>query len=189
MIVCWARLILKGKDHGIHAFLFHLRDEKGILPNITIKDCGHKMGINGVDNARFWFHNLRVPKAALLNRFGDISDDGEYSSPLKDPSARFAQNMGIPPSRLLLKNAGLFLSLFSTVSLPNTGMLSDGRLHISRQSTQASKLGLTTAIRYSLTRTQFGPPGEPEVPIMSYQIHQVWAIFLSVLCYVSERLD
>jgi len=51
-------------------------------------------------------------------------------------------------------------------------MLSDGRLHICRQSTQASKLGLTTAIRYALTRRQFGPPGGPEVPLMNYRMHQ-----------------
>lgn len=94
MTICWARLILRGRDYGIHAFLIHLRDAQGrALPGVSIKDCGHKMGINGVDNGRFWFDNYRVPKNALLNRYGDVSSGGEYVSPTKDADSRFALSM------------------------------------------------------------------------------------------------
>ena len=99
MTVCWARLILKGTDYGIHAFLIHLRDSRGdVLPGVSVKDCGHKMGVNGVDNGRFWFRNVRVPKTALLNKFADVTDSADYISPVKDSDARFGLHMSWSPS-------------------------------------------------------------------------------------------
>ena len=41
------------------------------LPGVRIEDCGAKMGLNGVDNGRFWFDGVRVPRDALLDRFAD----------------------------------------------------------------------------------------------------------------------
>ncbi len=32
------------------------------LPGVRIEDCGHKMGLNGVDNGRLWFEEVRVPR-------------------------------------------------------------------------------------------------------------------------------
>ncbi|HMX02021.1 MAG TPA: acyl-CoA dehydrogenase family protein, partial [Cyclobacteriaceae bacterium] len=47
----FAKLILDGKDYGVSAFVVPLRDKSGnTLKGITIKDCGRKMGLNGVDN-------------------------------------------------------------------------------------------------------------------------------------------
>jgi hypothetical protein len=39
--------------------------------------CAHsfKTVANDLDNARFWFDHVRLPKSALLNKFGDIRDD------------------------------------------------------------------------------------------------------------------
>jgi acyl-CoA oxidase len=42
-----------------------------------VEDMGHKMGMNGVDNAKLSFDNVRVPRTNLLNRFSDISEDGK----------------------------------------------------------------------------------------------------------------
>jgi len=61
----------------------------------VIRDCGHKEGINGVDNARFWFQNVRIPKEHLLNKYADIDSDGNYTSPISDNLARFALHLGI----------------------------------------------------------------------------------------------
>jgi len=38
------------------------------LPGVTVVDMGVKMGLNGVDNARLSFDNVRVPRTNLLNR-------------------------------------------------------------------------------------------------------------------------
>ena len=47
-----------------------------------------------------------------------------------------------------------------------------GRLGIIGGSTNAAKVALATAIRYGFSRRQFGPPGQPETPIIEYQTHQ-----------------
>ena len=41
---------------------------------------GHKMGLNGVDNAKFFFDNVRVPRENLLNLYSDVDEDGSYST-------------------------------------------------------------------------------------------------------------
>ena len=38
------------------------------------------MGLNGVDNAKFFFDNVRVPRENLLNLYSDVAEDGTYST-------------------------------------------------------------------------------------------------------------
>lgn len=33
---------------------------------------GFKMGLNGVDNAALKFHNVRVPRVNMMNRYCDV---------------------------------------------------------------------------------------------------------------------
>jgi len=33
---------------------------------------GHKFGLNGVDNGRIKFDNLRVPRESLLNKYSEV---------------------------------------------------------------------------------------------------------------------
>ena len=42
-----------------------------------------KMGLNGVDNAKFFFDNVRVPRENLINQFSDVAEDGTYSTKIK----------------------------------------------------------------------------------------------------------
>jgi acyl-CoA oxidase len=51
-----------------------------ILPNILVEDMGHKMGLNGVDNAKLTFDNVRVPRENLLNKYSDVGEDGKFTS-------------------------------------------------------------------------------------------------------------
>ena len=68
-VVVMAQLIVKGKNEGIHAILVRMRDnDLKTIPGVTIEDMGYKMGLNGVDNAKLSFDNVRVPRTALLNR-------------------------------------------------------------------------------------------------------------------------
>jgi len=54
---------------GIHGILVRIRDDNmKVMPGVRVEDMGHKMGLNGVDNAKLFFDNVRVPRENLLNR-------------------------------------------------------------------------------------------------------------------------
>eukprot|EP01137_Pigoraptor_chileana_P037352 Opistho-2@34305 len=153
----FAQLHIEGENKGIHAFVVPLRDSNGnVLPHIRIADCGHKMGLNGVDNGRLWFDKVRIPRENLLNRLANVTEDGAYESMIDDPDMRFAASIG----ELVL-----------------------GRVSLCGGANQVAKLGLAIAIAYSLERRQFGPPGGPERPIMDYKVHQYRLIPLLATSY------
>ncbi|TKW01615.1 hypothetical protein SEVIR_8G192600v4 [Setaria viridis] len=150
----FARLILplQGKggepaDMGIHAFIVPIRDLEthAVLPGIEINDCGHKIGLNGVDNGALRFRSVRIPRDNLLNRFGDVSRDGKYTSSLPTINKRFAATLG---------------------------ELVGGRVGIAYSSVGVLKVAVTIAVRYALLRQQFGPPKQPEISVLDYQSHQ-----------------
>uniref|UniRef100_A0A1J3H7A1 Acyl-coenzyme A oxidase n=1 Tax=Noccaea caerulescens TaxID=107243 RepID=A0A1J3H7A1_NOCCA len=149
----FARLILpthdsKGvSDMGVHAFIVPIRDMKThqTLPGVEIQDCGHKVGLNGVDNGALRFRSVRIPRDNLLNRFGDVSRDGKYTSSLPTINKRFAATLG---------------------------ELVGGRVGLAYASVGVLKVSATIAIRYALLRQQFGPLKQPEVSILDYQSHQ-----------------
>jgi acyl-CoA oxidase len=148
MAVVFAQLEVGGESHGVHALLVPLRDDDGnVLDGVRIEDCGDKIGLNGVDNGRIWFDDVRVPRTALLNRYGDVDEDGNYSSPIESKTRRF----------------------FTMV-----GTLVQGRVSVSGAGLSATKSAQTIAIRYGLRRRQFGPPDEPEkeVLLLDYLVHQ-----------------
>jgi acyl-CoA oxidase len=146
MATVFARLLVAGEDHGVHAILVPLRDERRrVLAGITIADCGLKEGLNGVDNGRISFDQVRVPRTNLLDRFATIDDDGRYRSDIPSAGRRF------------------FRMLRTLVM---------GRVSIAAASVSAAKVGLAIAVRYAATRRQFGPEGAPEMPILDYPLIQ-----------------
>ena len=51
----FSQLNINGTNQGVHAFIAQIRDADGnVCPDIRIADCGHKIGLNGVDNGRIW---------------------------------------------------------------------------------------------------------------------------------------
>ena len=66
-----ARLIIKGRDYGIHAFLTPLRDPTTHrpFPGVKIGDIGPKFGLNAVDNgfAKFEYYAIRESPTATFN--------------------------------------------------------------------------------------------------------------------------
>jgi len=146
LAVVFAQLIVEGQGHGVHAVLVPIRNDDGsTAPGVRIEDCGEKEGLNGVDNGRLWFDQVRVPRANLLNRFGDINEDGAYVSPIASPSKRF----------------------FTMI-----GALVAGRVSIALAAMTVMKTGLAIAIRYGERRRQFGPAGGDEIRILDYLTHQ-----------------
>lgn len=159
--VVFSQLHINGREEGVHAFIVQIRDEKGeVCRGIRIADCGHKIGLNGVDNGRIWFNNARVPRENLLNSVADVSENGEYISQIKDPDQRF----------------GAFMA-----------PLTSGRITIATSAVYNSKIGLATAIRYALTRRAFSLSSDtPEVLLLDYPSHQHRLIPLLAKTYATS---
>jgi acyl-CoA oxidase len=143
----FCQLIVNNESHGVHAIVVPLRDKNNrLLPGIRVEDNGYKVGLNGVDNGRIWFDNVRVPRENLLNKYGDIDAEGNYSSPIDNPSKRFFTMLGT---------------------------LVGGRVCVPRAGLSAAKSGLAIAIKYASKRRQFaGNTSGSETIILDYQSHQ-----------------
>lgn len=79
--VVFAQLLIGGRNEGIHGFLVRIRDHATMMPmpGVTIHDMGHKMGSNGVDNAKLAFNHVRVPLDALLDATSSVRVELEPS--------------------------------------------------------------------------------------------------------------
>ncbi len=144
----FAQLITQGVNHGVHAFYVDIRDpETGeFLEGVGGEDDGIKGGLNGIDNGRLHFTNVRIPRTHLLNRYGTVDQDGTYSSPIASPGRRFFTMLGT---------------------------LVQGRVSLDGAATSASKIALQIAVQYAQERRQFNAssPTEEEV-LLDYQRHQ-----------------
>jgi alkylation response protein AidB-like acyl-CoA dehydrogenase len=52
------------------------------------------VGLNGVDNGRLWFNNVRIPRTHLLNRFGEVTEEGKYQTHIPHRGQRFNTMLG-----------------------------------------------------------------------------------------------
>src|SRR3954452_17368582 len=147
MAVVFAQLNAGGEERGVHALLVPIRDEHGEpCPGVRLEDCGAKLGLNGVDNGRIRLDHVRVPRENLLDKYGQVAEDGTYFSPIENPTRRF----------------------FTMI-----GTLIQGRISVCGAAISASKVALTIAVRRALERRQFGPPGSAqEALLMDYRTHQ-----------------
>lgn len=146
MVTVFAQLHADGDSHGVHALLVPIRDDDGEpLPDVTIEDCGPKMGLEGVDNGILAFDRVRVPRQNLLDRFASVAADGTYSSPIQSQGKRFFTMLGT---------------------------LVGGRVSVALGSLSAAKSALAIAVRYGDRRRQFGPAGAAETPVLDYPAHQ-----------------
>mmetsp|Transcript_31467 Transcript_31467/g.67577 ORF Transcript_31467/g.67577 Transcript_31467/m.67577 type:complete len:471 (-) Transcript_31467:1344-2756(-) len=73
-----ATLKLNGKSLGPHAFLMEIRRDGKLVEGVEMGDMGVKTIGNDLDNAWISFQNARIPKSALLSRYGYIDEQGQY---------------------------------------------------------------------------------------------------------------
>lgn len=90
------------------------------------------------------FENYCIPRENLLNKNGDVTEDGRYVTKIKNVRDRHGAALGA---------------------------LSMGRVNITGYCEQYGTKALTIAIRYAAVRKQFGPNDIEEVPILEYQSH------------------
>ncbi|WP_448621635.1 acyl-CoA dehydrogenase family protein [Geodermatophilus sp. URMC 65] len=147
MAVVFAQLVTQGRRHGVHAWLVPIRDERGDpMPGVTIGDDGPKAGLLGVDNGRLSFDHVTVPRDMLLDRYGQVAEDGTYTSSIGNETRRFFTMLGT---------------------------LVRGRVSVGGSASAATKLALDIAVRYGETRRQFSAPGaDREVLLNDYLVHQ-----------------
>ncbi|KAK7204075.1 acyl-coenzyme a oxidase 2 [Myxozyma melibiosi] len=141
--VCFARLIVHGKDYGVKSFVVPLRDPTNyeLKPGISIGDIGRKMGRDGIDNGWVQFTNVRIPRQFMLMRHCQVDRHGKVTQP--------------PLEQLTY------------------GALIGGRVSMTADSAQMSKRFVTIAIRYAAVRRQFtAKKGQVETKLLDYALHQ-----------------
>ncbi|KAJ7285030.1 acyl-CoA dehydrogenase/oxidase C-terminal [Mycena rebaudengoi] len=141
--IVMARLIISGRDYGVHPFIVQLRalDNYQPLPGIEFGDIGLKMGYNSNDNGYAVFTHLRIPRTQLLMGNARVLRDGTYK---KAPHNKLA---------------------YSTMIFTRTLIISHMRLQLAQAA--------TIAIRYSCAREQgnlgFDSANNAEETIMSFK--------------------
>ncbi|XP_065890654.1 peroxisomal acyl-coenzyme A oxidase 1-like [Dysidea avara] len=138
-----ARLIIKGKDYGIHQFLVQLRNlnDHKHMPGVTTGDIGPLFGQNQVNNGYLQLDNVRIPRENMLMGHARVDPDGTYFKP-----------------------ANARLSYGSMIYL-RSGIVSWVAGDLSR--------AVTIATRYSVVRRQTPTkPNGPEMQILDYVTQQ-----------------
>ena len=148
MASVFAQLIVNGKNQGVHAILVPLRNDKHEeLEGITVEDNGYKLGLNGVDNGKIWFNQVKVPVENLLDKYGRIDVDGNYESEIKNPNKRFFTMLGT---------------------------LVGGRICVAKGALAGAKMSLAVAVKHALQRRQFNDSLRvQEDLLLDYPSHQL----------------
>ena len=140
--IVFAQTYVKDVHEGLHVFLVRIRNEDlSVCKGVFIEDMGIKIGQNGIDNARIAFEHVRIPRENMLNKYADVTEDGEFVCSIKKKRNRF------------LKVADRLIS---------------GRVCIASMAISPCKWGLYIALKYSKARLTVGKSGKSDTPIFSY---------------------
>lgn len=142
MSICFANLIVDEVDYGVHLFLVPLRDENHhLMPGITVRDCGDKMSLDGIDNGMITYRNVRIPRDYLLDKITQVARDGTVTSKFPKKGKRFGVQLAA---------------------------LSDGRVKIGVVCLSQGLMACQIASRYSAVRRQFGAKKYDEQVLLNY---------------------
>lgn len=138
----------QAESQGVHCLLVRIREDDGSpIDGVRIGDHGHKGGLKGVDNGTISFDNHHVPREALLNRFADVDEAGNYTSPIENPNRRFFTMLGA---------------------------LVRGRVTVGAAAGAAARTALDIAVTYANLRRQFAPDDSlPENRLIEHRWHRL----------------
>ncbi|MCO5598086.1 hypothetical protein L7F22_052177 [Adiantum nelumboides] len=82
-VVVYARLLIDGKDYGVHVFIVQVRslEDHQPLSEVIVGDIDVKFGNGGhntMDNGFFRFKNVHIPRDHLLMRLVIVKKEGKY---------------------------------------------------------------------------------------------------------------
>ncbi|KAE9030182.1 Peroxisomal acyl-coenzyme A oxidase 1 [Phytophthora fragariae] len=146
--VVYARLLLGGKDYGVHNFMVQLRDLEthDAMAGVTLGDIGPKIGFNNVDNGYCTFDHVRIPREQMGMRVATVTREGKYM-----------KNSGVPQEVL-------YFTMLQT------------RMTYIRSCGLALAKASTITIRYSAVRQQGydanNPDSKEELSVLDYQTQQ-----------------
>ncbi|RQM14164.1 hypothetical protein B5M09_009727 [Aphanomyces astaci] len=144
--VVYARLLIRGKDFGVHSFLVQLREfaTHKPLPGITVGHIGNKLAFNTVDNGYLKMNHVRIPRLHMAMKFATVARDGTFSR---------------------VDGAKREMSYFTMLQM---------RFHMMHGSAKALSKAVTIAVRYSAIRLQGldGSAPRREVHVLDYQSQQ-----------------
>ncbi|XP_038876481.1 peroxisomal acyl-coenzyme A oxidase 1-like isoform X2 [Benincasa hispida] len=144
--IVFARLIIDGRDYGVHGFIVQIRslDDHSVLPGITIGDIGMKFGIGAystMDNGVMHFDHIRILRNQLLMRFSQVTREGKYVQ-------------SDVPRQLL----------YGTMVAVRKMIVVDASNALSR--------AVCIATRYGAVRRQFGAQDGVETQVINYKTQQ-----------------
>lgn len=112
----YARLILHGKDYGVHPFLLQIRAPvtHAPMPGIELGNLGNKIGFNTIDNGFLRVHNVRIPRSQMMMRNSKVTREGKYE-PAKNAKMNYSTMVAIRAN--IVRNAGFALGQALTIAI------------------------------------------------------------------------
>ncbi|KAI9997197.1 hypothetical protein PInf_000633 [Phytophthora infestans] len=150
--VVYARLLLGGKDYGVHNFMVQLRDLEthDVMPGVTLGDIGPKIGFNNVDNGYCTFSRVHIPRSNMGMRVAQVTREGKY---VKNSDTRMSY----------VRSSGLALARACTITIRYSGVRRQGydannpnsneELSVLDYQTQQYRLFPLLAAAYAITLT------------------------------------
>jgi len=114
--VLMAKLIIDGKNYGMHPFIVQIRslEDHKPMPGVTLGDIGPKFAWNAIDNGFLKLDNVRIPRENMLMRYAKVSPEGVYTKP---PHAKIAYGTMIAVRAFLVRSAAFDLSKGVTIAV------------------------------------------------------------------------
>ncbi|ETI49765.1 hypothetical protein F443_06541 [Phytophthora nicotianae P1569] len=125
--VVYARLLLGGKDYGVHNFMVQLRDLEthDAMPGVTLGDVGPKIGFNNVDNGYCSFNRVRIPRLNMGMRFATVTREGKYVKNSDVPQEVLYFTM-LQTRMVFIRSAGVNLAKACTISIRYSAVRQQG---------------------------------------------------------------
>ncbi|KAG4056519.1 hypothetical protein JG687_00003295 [Phytophthora cactorum] len=162
--VVYARLLLGGKDYGVHNFMVQLRDLEthDTKPGVTLGDVGPKIGFNNVDNGYCTFNRVRIPRLNMGMRVATVTREGKYVKNSDVPQEVLYFTM-LQTRMSYIRSSGLALAKACTITIRYSGVRQQGydannpgskeELSVLDYQTQQYRLFPLLAAAYAMTLT------------------------------------